>query len=233
MKKTLHAHHAGFFAVALTALFLLSLSLVSAAGAAEVSGPTASQPSFTLPAPQKTGGEGIFDALSHRASGTRNAFPHGDISTQELSTILWAASGLNRPEKGWTAPMASGSEPYCKVYVLGKCGVFLYDWKQHALNTVSQGDARLDVSGQRFVAEAPYVLLFVADGKVLEAMNDPRAAGWAPVLTGAMTQNVYLAAESMGIGARYMASMKEEVAREALKLDPSDTPICIMPLGKR
>ncbi len=231
MKKTLHVHHAGFFAVALTALFVLSLSLVSGAIAAEA--PSASEASFTLPASQKSGGEGIFDALSHRASGTRNAFPHGDISTQELSTILWAASGLNRPEKGWTAPMASGSEPYCKVYVLGKDGVFLYDWKQHALNTVSKGDVRLDISGQKFVAEAPYVLLFVADGKVLDAMNDPRAAGWAPVLAGAMTQNVYLAAGSMGIGARYMASMKADVAREALKLDPSDTPICIMPLGKR
>lgn len=231
MKKTLHMHHAGFFAVALTALFLLSITFVFEARAAEV--PTASQPSFTLPAPQKSGGEGIYDALSHRVSGTRGDFPHGDISTQELSTILWAASGLNRPEKGWTVPMASGSEPYCKIYVLGRDGVFLYDWRQHVLNTVSKGDARLEISGQRFVAEAPYVLLFVADGKVLNGLNDPRAAGWAPILTGAMTQNVHLAVGSMGIGARYMASMKTDVARDALRLDPSDTPICIMPLGKK
>lgn len=233
MKKTPYVHRAEFFAITLTALFFLSLSPVSGTMAAEVSGPTASEASFALPAPQKSGGEGIFDALSHRASGTRSAFPHGDISAQELSTILWAASGLNRPEKGWTVPMAMGSEPYCKVYVLGKDGVFLYDWKQHALTTVSKGDARLEVSGQKFVAEAPYVLLFVADGKSLGAMNDPRAAEWSPVLVGAMTQNVYLAAGSMGINARYMASLKEDAARAALRLAPADTPICIMPLGKK
>jgi hypothetical protein len=233
MMKKMYVYHAGFFAVVLTALFLLPLFLVSEVRAADVSGPSSSQPSFTLPAPQKSGGAGVFDALAGRASGTRSNFPNGDISAQELSTILWAASGLNRPEKGWTVPMAAGKEPYCKVYVLGKDGVFLYDWKGHALNTVSKGDARLAVSGQEFVAGAPYVLLFVADGKALDAAGGQRAAGWGLVLTGAMTQDVYLAAGSLGIGARYMASMKEDPVRDALKLDATDTPICIMPLGKK
>ena len=96
------------------------------------------------------------------------------------------------------------------------------------------GDARLDASGQGFVAGAPYVLLFVSDGKMLTDL-DPRAVkdGWDKVLVGAMTQNLFLAAESLGISGRYMASMKEDAVREALKLDKADTPVCIVPLGKK
>ncbi|MDR1322931.1 MAG: SagB/ThcOx family dehydrogenase, partial [Candidatus Margulisbacteria bacterium] len=49
-----------------------------------------------LPQPRTSGGEGIFTLLEKRASGTRNAFPTGAVSDQELATILWAATGRNR-----------------------------------------------------------------------------------------------------------------------------------------
>lgn len=237
MRVKIHARHAVFSpatrTVFLFLLFLFSLPLLLAPGAAAAAGPTSAQASFALPGPQKSGGAGIFDALSARASAGQGNFPAGAISPGELSTILWAASGLNRPDKGWTVPMAMGREPYCKVYVLGEDGAFLYDWRKHALNTVAKGDVRPRISGQAFAARAPYVLVFVADGAALGAFNTPRAAGWGETLVGAMTQNVYLAANALDIGARYMASLNEGAAREALGIGEADTPICIMPLGKR
>ena len=233
MQKKLYARHMMFFSVALTGLFFMTFLLVPEARAAIIPEPTSTEISFTLPAPQKSGGQGVFDALAGRASAGQADFPTGAISPKELSTILWAASGLNRPERGWTVPMAMGREPYCKVYVLGPDGAFLYDWKKHGLTTVAKENVKSKISGQGLVAQAPYVLVFVADGKALGAFNSPRSAEWGQVLTGAMTQDVYLAAGSLGIGARYMASLNENIARDALKLDKADTPICIMPLGKR
>ena len=209
--------------VALTVFFVCGLCLAGVAEAAEAK---------KLPSPQTAGGSGVFDALQRRASAAGGAFPTGAISQEELSTLLWAATGLNRPDKGWTVPMAMGREPYCRVYVTGKEGTFRYDWKAHSLVETSKEDARSTVSGQGFVAGASHVLIFVTDGKAIESFGG-RGADWGPVLAGAMTQNVYLAAEALGIGGRYMASLKSDVVRSVCGLESADVPICIMPIGKK
>jgi hypothetical protein len=186
-----------------------------------------------LPEPRMAGGIGVFDALKLRASAPGNAFPTGAISPEELSTLLWAATGLNRPEKGWTVPMGMGREPYCRVYVAGAEGTFLYDWNGNVLKEISKSDIRDTFGAQSFVAKAPYVLIFVADGKSLRAVDSARGGEWAQVAVGAMTQNVYLAAEALNIGVRYMASLKADAARTNLKLARNDIPICILPAGKK
>jgi nitroreductase len=50
---------------------------------------------------------------------------------------------------------------------------------------------------------------------------------------GAMSQNIYLAADALGISTRYMVSMKTDAVIKELRLDAADTPICIMPIAKR
>jgi nitroreductase len=184
-----------------------------------------------LPAPLTEGGSGVFSVLKNRASAPGGSYPTGQVSPEELSTLLWAATGLNRP-KGWTVPMAMGREPYCKVYVAGGDGVFLYDWSRNALKEISKNDIRSSIGRQPFVANASHVLIFVIDGTAVDGFGD-RGADWGYVAIGAMTQNVYLAAEALGIGARYMASLSADVAREALELGAKDIPACIMPIGKR
>jgi nitroreductase len=184
-----------------------------------------------LPAPRTEGGEGIFSVLKNRASAGGSNYPTGQVSPEELSTLLWAATGLNRP-KGWTVPMAMGREPYCKVYVAGADGVFLYDWSRNALKEISANDIRSSIGRQAFVANSSHVLIFVLDGVAVEGFG-ARGADWGYVAVGAMTQDVYLAAEALGIGARYMASLSLDVAHEALKLDEKDVPVCIIPIAKR
>jgi nitroreductase len=50
---------------------------------------------------------------------------------------------------------------------------------------------------------------------------------------GAMSQNIYLAADALGISARYKVSMKADAVRRELRLDAADTPLCIIPIAKR
>ena len=182
--------------------------------------------SVKLPEPQKTGGVPTLEAMENRASAVSAQFPTGAISQNELSTLLWAASGRNRGGSGWTVPTAIGMDPYVSVYVASRDGMFLYNGREHALEQVSAGDARAKVTSQSFAHPAPYILIFVVNGK-------SGGAVFGQVLAGAMTQNVYLAAQSLNIGARFMATMNQDFIRGELKLAGEDVPVNIMPLGKR
>jgi hypothetical protein len=187
-----------------------------------------------LPDPKKDGGEGIFSLLERRASGARGDFPGGEITNDELSVILWAASGLNRGGKGWTTPMAGGRPPYVKIYAVTPGGAFLYDWKEHFLSEVTGENVLDEITGDAFVREAPCVLVFVSNTGDLGNMSRLNAGNTlAYIASGAMTQNVYLAADALGISGRYMISMNTDGVKRALKLEGSDSPLCIMPLGKR
>lgn len=219
----------GFWRV--SAMAILAFLVLCAAGVA-VAAETAAV--VKLPDPQTSGGPGIFDMLENRSSAPGGSFPTGAILMEELSTLLWSASGMNRSGRGWIVPMAMGREPYCKVYVTGEEGTFLYDWKTHSLIETSKKDARKDVGAQSFAATAPYILIFTTDGKGLGGSRDVRRAeDWAQVLVGAMTQDVYLAAEALGIGTRYMANLDADAVRSVCALAEKDVPVCIMPIGKR
>lgn len=203
----------------LTCLFVFAASTVLAAD-------------ITLPAPKMQGGPDVLTAVKNRTSAPGTGFPTKAISKEELSTILWAASGLNRKDKGWTVPMAQGREPYCDVYVVGDEGVFLYDWKANKLKEISNAKVKADLGGQGWAGTSPYVLVFVENGAKLASITDPaRRATFGPILVGAMTQNVYLAAQAVNVGARYAATLNVEKVRGHLKLKPEDKPICIMPIG--
>jgi hypothetical protein len=206
-------------------LSVLLLSVIFAASACA---------DIKLPDPKRDGGDGIFSLLERRASGTRGDFPKGSISEDELSTILWAASGLNRGGKGWTVPLAGGKPPYVKIFVVRPDGVFLYDWKNHALVGITNESILGKITGDGFVKESPCVLVFVSapdDLGNMAGLNGGNALAYAA--SGAMSQNAYLAADALGISGRYMVSMKTDAVKSELKLKESESPLCIMPLGKK
>jgi SagB-type dehydrogenase family enzyme len=186
-----------------------------------------------LPPPQMEGGMGLFETLKKRSS-----VPGGDLSTAEvkledLSTVLWAATGLNRGKKGWTVPMANGLPPYCRIYVAGNDGVWRYDWASHSLKEISKENIKGKVAAQSFVRRASYVLILVSDNEILAALNNEKdAAEFSQVAAGAMSQNIYLAAVALKLGTRYIHSMHREAIQSALGLPRGDEPIALMPLGK-
>jgi SagB-type dehydrogenase family enzyme len=187
-----------------------------------------------LPDPQTGGGMGLFEALKLRQSAPGGDFPKGELSAQELSNVLWAMSGLNRGETGWTVPMGNGLPPYVHIYATMKDGTFLYDWSKHSLEDISNKDIRADIGAQRFVADASCILILVEDGEALaeEYGDETIETEFANVAAGAMTQDAYLAAAAMNLGARYIHSMKIENIVSSLNLPESDRPICIFLLGK-
>jgi len=187
-----------------------------------------------LPEPKKEGGMGINDAFNLRASAGGGSFPSRKLDIEELSQVLWAATGLNRDGKKWTVPMARGLEPYCKVYVADDSGVFLYDWREHKLVEVSKNDIRKNIVRQEFAKTSPHSIIIVTDMKImLNAYNDKELAyHFASVAAGAMTQNIYLAAVSMNLGTRYLYGIDRDFIHKELKLPENDSAICVMVIGK-
>jgi hypothetical protein len=186
-----------------------------------------------LPEPQTSGGMGLFDALKKRSSISGGELSLGEVSLEDLSSILWAASGLNRGEKGWTVPMAEGLPPYVSVHVASPQGVYLYDYKEHKLVEISKENILGGIARQAFVGKAAYVLIFSSipdELKNLRNQND--SDEFANVLVGAMTQDVYLAAAALKLGARYIHSMKSDVIKSSLKLPEGSRPIALMLIGK-
>ena len=155
-----------------------------------------------------------MQALADRASAAQEKFLKDELSLKELSTVLWAASGKNREPKGWTAPFAQGREPYVTVYVLLKSGGYRYDWSKNALIQITEEKKLISRAlSQDFARSAPCALIFVDRGAI-------NAADYGLISTGAMSENVYLAADSLGLKSRFVVSVNKRGIEEALQLGP-------------
>jgi nitroreductase len=186
-----------------------------------------------LPAPQTEGGTPLFEALKKRSSAAGGDFSPAEITPEELSTLLWSATGLNRGESGWTVPMAEGLAPYVDVYALGDKGVFRYDWKANRLLEISTDNIKDKVGEQAFVRRAAWIMVFVSNPEELKKLRHAEMASeYVQVLTGAMTQNVYLAAVALKIGTRYIHSMYPDEIKTGLKLPEGSVPVALMLIGK-
>jgi len=118
-----------------SSLFLMVLLLLAPLFAAAQNPKT-----IKLNEPNKKRGLTVMEALAVRASATE--WTTQDLSAQDLSDLLWAANGINRPENGKrTAPSAMNAQDV-DIYVFMKDGVYLYEAKSHSLVEVVAGDQR-------------------------------------------------------------------------------------------
>ena len=168
-----------------------------------------------------------MEAIANRASAEQRDFSKEELSLKELSTILWAATGKSREPKGWTVPMAMGREPYVSVYVLLKSGGYLYNWEKNALmQQTAEKKLTSRAVTQDFAKSAPCILVFVSKG----TMN---VENYNYIATGAMSQNVFLAAEALGLKGRFLASFNKVNIEAALTLGPIMKITGVMAVGRQ
>ncbi|MBE0678951.1 MAG: nitroreductase family protein, partial [Bacteroidales bacterium] len=93
-----------------------------------------------LPAPAKSGGKPLMDALNER--GSSRSFSNEELTMQQMSDLLWAAWGFNRDaDEKRTAP-SSHNRQEMEVYVALKSGLYLYDAGGNALKQIHDRDIR-------------------------------------------------------------------------------------------
>jgi nitroreductase len=188
--------------------------ILAAMVAALVSGQVLAQ-SISLPAPQKSGGMPLMEALAKRATG--RAFATNDLSLQQISNLLWAGFGVNRPDGRRTAPSAMNFQE-TDIYVLLKQGAYVYSAASNRLDLVVGEDLRPLGGTQSFVKDAPLTLVFVAD--LAKCGNNEGGRCTANVDVGYISQNVYLYCTSEGLATGARGSVDRTALGQKLKLRP-------------
>jgi SagB-type dehydrogenase family enzyme len=184
---------------------LAAVALINAAPAQDL---------VKLPAPEMRGGMPLMEALAQRRS--IRAFKDQALSQQMLSNLLWAAYGINRPETGdHTVPSWRGSKEI-DVYVATADGVSVYDPKANVLRRVMPGDIRKKTSSMVFVADAPLVLVYVADLSRMGKASEEEQVLNAHVDAGIVAQNVYLFAASSGLATVVLGSVDRKALAQTL-----------------
>ena len=180
--------------------------------------------------PDKSAGKSLMQALSERKSVRE--FNGKEIGLNELSNLLWAANGINRPKEGKrTAPSALNSQDV-DIYVCMKDGAYLYDAKGGILKKVSDEDLRPAVAGsQTFVLQAPVSLVLVSD--ISRFPGDDKAVNqmMGAMDAGIVSQNISLYCASTGLATVPRASMDKDSLKKSLKLSDTQIPLMNHPVG--
>jgi SagB-type dehydrogenase family enzyme len=172
---------------------------------------------LNLPEPVMTGGKPLMQVLKERHS-TREFSPN-TLSKQELSNLLWAAAGVNRPTSGKrTAPSARDWREI-DIYVTLPDGAYRYDANDHVLLLVRKEDLRASTGLQDFVSQAPVNLVYVADLNRMEGARSEQKTLYAGADTGVIAQNVYLFCASEGLATVVRGSVDREALAARLGLD--------------
>ena len=191
----------------------------------------AQQPkSLQLPPPQTEIGKPLMQALKLRQ--TSRSFDSKPLPLQELSNLLWAADGINRPDSGKrTAPSAMNWQEI-DVYVALPDALYLYDAKAHSLSPVIAKDLReATTTGQAFVKDAPVNLIYVADMSRATRGSEADKSFYSAADAGFIAQNVYLYCASQGLATVVRGSVDRVALTSAMKLRPEQKLILAQTVG--
>ena len=188
---------------------ILVLSLVAPALAEEAK-------SIQLPAPQTDGGRPLMQVLKDRA--TMRNYTSDPLPPQELSNLLWAAFGINRPDSGKrTAPTAMDRREI-DIYVALQGGLYLWDPKMNVLDLVLAKDIREATGMQEFVKDAPVNLVFVADMAKMGERGKQYHELYTWADTGFISENVYLYCASAGLGTVVRGALDRDALAKTMGL---------------
>lgn len=177
-----------------------------------------------LPAPRKTGGMPLMEALNARQ--TQRTFSTNPLSEQQLSDLLWAAFGINRDNGKRTAPSARNMQEI-SIYAALPSGLYLYNAQQDSLQQILEQDVREQTGKQPFVKTAPVCLIYVSDYDRMKNESEFYSA----VDTGYISQNVYLFCASAGLHTVVLGMVDKEALHTAMKLKPSQHIMLTQPVG--
>jgi nitroreductase len=217
------------FLKSVPALAMLASAKVGFSADANTAGGTASQAQAATQAegvikllqPDLKKGVPMMEALSKRR--TDRNLSDKKLTQQQLSEVLWAADGVNRPDGKRTAPAAM-KKYAVDIYAVLPEGVYFYDVAKHELTLVVKGDFRKESGMQDFVYIAPLNLVYVLNLKDWQDTSRPipeqKRDRWIAVELGCISQNVHLYCASEGLGTVIRGMIDENKFSEVIKVKP-------------
>jgi SagB-type dehydrogenase family enzyme len=179
--------------------------------------------------PQITGGKPLMQALKERSSS--RSFSPQALSNQTISNLLWAASGINRPDtEKRTAPSAVNWQEI-DIYVTTAKGLYLFDARNQSLKLLLSEDIRSATGSQDFVGNAPVNLVYVADFSRMGKAKKEDRERYSAADTGFISQNVYLYCASEGLATVVRGAIDRQKLAGIMKLRDDQSIILAQSVG--
>ena len=171
---------------------------------------------IVLEQPQLNRGLPVMQAFKERRS--ERQWAERAVSMRDLSDLLWAADGVNRPDGHRTAPSALGKNDI-DIYVLTAEGAYLYNPGKSVLDLVAAGDNRqLAVGGQPNIPVPPLALIMTSTPSRF-GIPDPKACeAMGYIDAGIVSENIGLCCAGIGLATVPRYSMDREGLAKLLNL---------------
>ncbi len=170
-----------------------------------------------LPKPDKTNTTTLIQTLENRHSDRE--FSDKAIDNKTLSTILWAAYGVNRSDGKRTIPTALDKKDL-NIYVFNKNGVWLYDAPKHALEQQS-GENHLNLfQKQDYMKSVSTILVYTGSTEDYAIMH-----------AGSAYQNVELYAAANNMASIVRGFFDHDKVQEILHLPSGQRVIISQAIG--
>jgi SagB-type dehydrogenase family enzyme len=182
----------------------------------------------------------VAEAIQQRRTIRR--FAQKPLSQEQVGQLLWAAYGITDARGLRSAPSAGALYPLDVYLVVGErqvrdlaAGVYHYRPESHALAARGRGDRRPAVARsclhQQWLAEAPILLIITGEYRRCQVKYGQRGVRYTLLEAGHVGQNIFLQAESLGLGAGIVGAFEDDGLAQALGLPPAHEPLVVMPVG--
>jgi SagB-type dehydrogenase family enzyme len=180
----------------------------------------------------------LHDALQNRRS-TRD-FADVPISSQALSYLLWASTGISRKEQGYefrTAPSAGALYPIETYLCINNVqtispGIYHYGVKGHRLALLNEGNHAADLAraalDQEMCRAAAVVFIWTAVFQRSKWKYGQRAYRYVYLDAGHVAENLALAAASMDLGSCPIAALYDDEVNGLIGVDGAEESVLYM-----
>jgi SagB-type dehydrogenase family enzyme len=191
-----------------------------------------------LPEPRLSGSTSVEEALAGRRS--IREFSKDSLDLADVSQLFWAAQGKTADWGGRTAPSAGALYPLEIYLVAGEvrgldAGSYRYDPQKHVLNLRKKGDLRRKVTEaslyQDEITRAPATIIISAVYERTMVKYGERGIRYVHMEVGSAAENIYLQAESLGLGTVFIGAFDDDQVKLALGIE--EEPLGIMPVGRK
>ncbi|MCK5360547.1 MAG: SagB/ThcOx family dehydrogenase [Gammaproteobacteria bacterium] len=198
-----------------------------------------SSDSINLPDPRLESDFSVEQAIQNRRS-VRN-FSKQPLTLAEVSQLLWSAQGKTGGGGLRSAPSAGALYPLVIYLVAGNVtdlepGIYQYSPGKHKLLRIKEGDSRKELSSaalkQHWMKHAAAQLVFTAVEKKTTRKYGQRGIRYIHIEVGHSAQNVFLQAQSLGLGAAVVGAFDGSRIEKILNLSAGEQVLYLMPVGR-
>jgi nitroreductase len=178
----------------------------------------------------------LVDAFKNRKS--TKSYTDREISTQDLSNILWCANGFNRPQTNMRTTPTALNWQEVEVYVIKTDGAYLYNPLEHQLELITTHDLRDATTYQDYIKKCPLNLVYVVDTDKMQTVagkykkiDEKDITFFSGTDCAFCAQNVYLYCAVSKIDCVVRASFRHKELAEKLLLKDNKRPCLAHTIG--